>query len=481
MKNRQLIPIILLSVTLFLLVFACDSGDIETDGDIEIDTDADPDGDDDAGADGDPDADSTDQVVSDGDAEPEEERDAEVQAVCISPVKPRELENQPDETFDLGPYLMQPQQTSIVVMWRTEEEEDGKVSYGVGDSLDSSVSQEGVSNIHEIRLEGLVPDMRYGYQVSSGSRRSAIHHFTTAPDPEQGFNITIWGDSQDNPDIFAQLVDHMVGLNPYFVLGVGDNVSEGGEFPLWKERLFGPARGLFHELGFYTAIGNHARNHQNWYDLMSYPHPDDNPQHESFYSFTYGNAFFLVIDTDKPYFPFGEVDTEISAFVAEQVASPEAQAAKWRFAVSHVPGYAEAWGDAVCESYGGDLAIRGWLYPLLNEYGFHVHFSGHMHGYERGKSDKLITLITGGGGGGLDAWCVDLPQVSVAQYVHHHLHMEVGCDTVRISAYDLDGAMFDWVEISADAYGEIVDEGPMDNLPDPPVDPNSPSLDGDEE
>ncbi len=418
----------------------------------------------------------------DGDTDTEEElqseQDIEEVSNCTSPVPPRELDDQPDETFELGPYLMQPQQTSIIVMWRTVDEEDGTVHYGTGDTPDLTVSQDGVSNVHEILLEGLTPDTRYSYQVQSGERMSAIHHFYTAPASDQGFSVTMWGDSQDNPDIFAQHVARMIAHQPYLAVGMGDHVSEGGEYYQWEERLFGPARGLLHEVGFYAAIGNHARNHQNWYDLMSFPHPEDDPQHESFYSFTYGNAFFLVIDTDKPYFPILDADTPISAFVHEQVASPEAQAAKWRFAISHVPGYAEAWGDAICESYGGDLPIRGWLYPLLNEYGFHAHFSGHMHGYERGKSDNLLTIIAGGGGGGLDSWCVDLPQVSVVNYVHHYLHMEVGCDKVRISAYDLDGTLFDWVELTDDEYGAYTDEGPMENLPDPPIDPDSPSYQG---
>jgi len=467
MKTPHAIPILLSSAFLLLLAAACDSGGGSIDGDVSPDGDS-------AVTDGD----STDGDI---DAEAEAEEDAEAVLTCADPVEARELVYLADETFDLGPYLMQPQPTSIVVLWRTVDEENGTVLYGPGDEPDLSASQSGLSNIHEIKLEGLTPNTRYVYQVKSGERSSAVHHFYTAPDSAQGFSATLWADSQDNPETFSRLVDHMAALKPYFAFGVGDQVSEGGEFPLWKERLFGPARALFHEVGFYVAIGNHERNHQNWYDLMSLPHPEDNPQHESFYSFTYGNAFFLVIDTDKPYFPIGPVDTEISAFVAEQVASPEAQAATWRFALSHVPGYAEAWGDAVCESYGGDLAIRGWLYPLLNEHGFHAHFAGHMHGYERGRSDNLMTLITGGGGGGLDAWCVDLPEVSVVNYAHHHLHMEVGCDTVKISAYDLDGVKFDWVEIRADDYGRIIDEGPMEGLPDPPVDPDSPSFEGEQE
>ncbi len=449
--NLQRLFFLVFLLTTLLLSSSCNSDDSSTENQGDQDT----------------------ELSADDDTEAE----AEAVVNCNFPVEVRTLEYSPDETFQHGPYLMQPLQTSIIVMWRTEEEEDGTVLYGLGDTLDLSASQQGdASNMHEILLEGLEPNTRYNYKVQSGERSSEVHHFTTAPDSDQGFNITLWGDSQDNPHIFAQLADHMATLNPNFVLGLGDYVSEGPTFSLWKERLFDPARGLFHEVAFYGAIGNHERNHHNWYDFVAYPHPKDNPAHESFYSFTYGNAFFLVFDTDKPYFPIFETDMEISAFIKEQVASPEAQAAKWRFALAHVPGYAEAWGDAECESYGGDLPIREWLFPLLNEYKFHAYFSGHMHGYERGQSDNLVTVISGGGGGGLDAWCVDLPQVSVAQYVHHHLHMEVGCNTVRITAYDLDGEKFDWVEITDEEYGKITDEGPIDDLPPPTVDPNSPTL-----
>ena len=455
MKKFQAIPIILLTAFLLLFAAGCASGDnnLNADGDRELD------------------------VAVEEETEVEAEEEIEAIPVCNSPVEVRELPYLADETFDLGPYLMQPLQTSIVVMWRTVDEEDGAVFYGLGDTPDLSVSQEGVSNIHEIKIEGLTPDTRYSYQVQSGARISAVHHFHTAPDSAQGFSITIWGDSQAHPEIFSQLVDHMAGLKPHFALGVGDHVGEGDEFHQWKELLFGPARGLFHEVGFYAAIGNHARNSQNLYDLYSFPHPEDNPQHESFYSFTYGNAFFLVIDTDKPYFSILDYDTEIAAFIKEQIASPEAQAATWRFALGHEPGYAEAWGNGECD-YEGAMPVRGWLFPLLNEHDFHVYFAGHMHGYERGQNGNLMTLTTGGGGGGLDDWCKDLPQISVVHYVHHHLHMEVGCDTAKISAYDLEGVKYDWLEISADSYGEIIDEGPMENLPDPPVNPDSPTLDG---
>jgi len=120
--------------------------------------------------------------------------------------------------------------------------------------------------------------------------------------------------------------------------------------------------------------------------------------------------------------------------------------------------------------------VRNYLLPQLEEAQFHAYLSGHTHNYERGMENGMLHMITGGGSGGLDAWCRDWVQTRVAHHVHHYLSFEAGCDTMRIAAYDLDGTEFDWVTLKADEYGVIVDEGPMENIPDPVINDDSPTL-----
>lgn len=491
--------ILLFLIAGFILLFsiACSSGDepADTDGDTESPaTDGDlPQTDGDlAQTDGDEEPDPPDGDVeqSDGDTDGkgETDRDSDLEAeveleplpACEGEVTLRDLPLDEDTTFDLGPYLMNARPNEIVIMWRTLEAENGTVFYGTGEEPDLQASHEGDLTIHEIELTGLEPDTRYSYKVQSGERSSRVHHFHTAVSPNQSFRFALWGDNQSGWEVFTEEVDVIAPFKPHILLGVGDHVNNGRNAEDWKNQLFGPARKLFHELPFFPSIGNHEGNGDDLYALYSLPHPEDDPQHESYYSFTYGNAFFMIIDTNKTWFPIGDIYPDHANWIREQVASPEAKAATWRFALNHEPGYSEGWGNGSC-TYDGNAAVRNWLYPLLAENGFHAHFSGHMHGYERGMNeDGLVHIISGGGGGHLDAWCLDWPNTTVAHYVHHFLVVDVGCDQLRIGGIDLDGTEFDWVVLNADQYGQYADQGPMENLPPPTINTDSPSyVDGD--
>ncbi len=373
---------------------------------------------------------------------------------------------EPDETFDLGPYLMSPSSTSMSVMWRTLEATDSLVHFGKDEALDRQVGQLAAVTVHEIVLDGLEPDTRYTYQVESGGAKSQIHHFTTAPDPAQPVRFAHFSDNQNGPEVFAQHVTAMAAWGPDLLVGSGDHVQAGLEEPLWKEQLFGPGRGLFHEVPLQLAMGNHEENSPFYYDLMSNPHPADHPEWESLYGFRFGNTYFLMINTNYFLCPIGEVELPDGQRMRELAESPEAQSATWRIALGHENAVSECWGDGDC-GYDGTLCVRNYVVPMLADRGFHFYLSGHTHAYERGQVGNLVHLIAGGGGGSLDAWCKDWPQTGVVHTAHHHLRFEAGCQTLRMEAVDLAGTVFDWVELDKDAPGILKDEGPIPDLPPP--------------
>lgn len=485
--------ILLLSIGAFSA--GCDSGD-SVDGDSEQELELLPDGDPDLEAettvDGDDDltdieADENedgDADIETGEEDLEDETEVADVAACVGEIEQRQLDLSEDYTFDLGPYLMYPREDAIVIMWRTLLAKDGKVLYGIGDNLDNEVSQEGESEIHEIELTGLEPNTRYSYKVQSGVTTSESHHFYTAPKSNQGSRVAIWGDNHSGTS-FPFILDSIAGFKPHFLLGVGDHVNDGSNANEWKDYLFNPARKLMHELPFYAAVGNHARDGETLYKLYHFPYDSEDPKHESIYSFSYGNAFFLVVNTNKAFFTIGTYETEYSQFIKDAMASPEAQAATWRIALAHEPGYSEGWGDGQCydngddRHYDGYQPLRGWLFPLLKEHNFHFYFNGHMHGYERGTDGSLVYVTTGGGGGWLDAQCFDFESTTVAHYAFNHLILDLGCDQAKVGAWDLEGQQFDWVLLEADKYGQVVDQGPMENLPPPTINSDSKLEDGD--
>ncbi len=376
-----------------------------------------------------------------------------------------------DETFDLGPYLMWAQPTRITILWRTSEEEDGVVQYGFED-LSQEVRHEENARVHKVTLTDLVPDTRYQYRVTSGGVTSQVHHFHTAVHPGQGFRFAVFGDNQNGPEGFVRIVEQMLAVHPYLLVGVGDHVQEGKKEWQWREQLFDPARALFHEVPLYAAMGNHEQHSPVFWELYAYDHP---PGEEGFnlayYSYSYGNAFFLVLDTNNLLCPLGEVDVPQSAWLKEQLASPAARNATWKFAYSHEPGYSESWSPGDCD-YDGNRCIRNWLLPLLSEHGFHAYFSGHTHGYERGRVGDVLHFINGGAGGGLDEWCKDLDQTTVVIQSHHFILADAGCDRLRFQAITIDGELVDWVEISPDRM--VLDEGPVAGLPELIISTDSP-------
>lgn len=402
------------------------------------------------------------------DLEPETEADA-APPPCLDEIPQLSLSAEADLTFDLGPYVMNATPESMVIMWRTLEPCQGTVIFGTDDlALDLSVTDSGELVMHELLLDQLEADTRYAYQVKCGTKTSKVHHFVTAPNPGQPFRFVGWGDNQSGPEIFTGLVEQMVEYGPHMAIGVGDHVSAGSQTELWKLQLFGPGRPLFHQVPFFAAMGNHEENGMDYYQLFSYPHPEDaeDPYHESYYSYTYGNAFFLVINTNGIFVPVGDVDTPVSAWIKEQVSSPAAMAATWRFAYAHEPGHTENWSPGSC-NFDGNISIGAFVVPLLEEHDFHIYFAGHTHAYERSLQNGLVQIITGGGGGHLDEKCFELPQTTVNHQEHHYVRLEAGCETLRLEAVDQFGTLFDWFELSVDQPGVFTEEGPLEDLPEP--------------
>jgi hypothetical protein len=377
----------------------------------------------------------------------------------------RPLAGVADHTFLKGPYLMHVTTTSIVVMWESAMPTLGLVEYGVGDGLDLRAEEAAEAQIHEVRLEGLEPDSRYAYRVSSGDLISETHHFHTAPLPGSPIRYTVWGDSRSDPETCAAVVESMVPFHPYLNMNVGDVVEDGRILEQWSEEYFEPLRPLGHEVPSYVAIGNHEANALYFYDYFGYPYPEEDPWHETYYSFTYGNTFFVVIDTNKPFFPIGEAKLPQIVWFEEVIASPEAQAATWRVAFAHHPGWSEGWDPGGCGGYDGTPAVRSYLIPALAEHDFHVYFAGHTHDYERGFSDGLLQVISGGGGASLDQWCEDFDHVTAYASAYHHMQVTATCEELRVDAVALDGERLDHIVLRADAPGVISEEDPA--VPEP--------------
>lgn len=339
------------------------------------------------------------------------------------------------EPHRIGPYLQTVTQASATILWETEMAGDSRVDFGLTSDYGRHVYSSAEKTIHEITLEDLSPETRYHYRVSSAGVEGLDHTFQTAVEDATPFRFGVYGDTQENFIVHRLIADALLKEDPDIVLHVGDEVLRGNDYQSWLTEFFRPARDLMFRVPVYVAIGNHEEDAIWFYDYHAYPEP------ENYYSFRYGNSFFVVIDTNDD-ISQGSVQ---HAWIEQTLASPEAQGATWLFVAYHHPAYNEGWRPC---THDGEQSVRDFIVPLMEVYGVDIVFNGHTHGYERGFLDGVYYVVSGGGGGGLDRFCHDWPHVTVSEYIHHYVMVDIDGSILTLAAHHRDGTVFDSFSIT---------------------------------
>ena len=357
-----------------------------------------------------------------------------------------------DDTFWVGPYIGHTTTTSVVISWETEQEGPSLVEYGPDESYGNR-AEVAAGTMHEVEIGGLEPQTLYHYRACSGDTCTGDLTFSTAPRPGSRFRFAVYGDSRTDYDSHHQVAEAIAAAAPVLVVNVGDVVTDGSVREQFKTEHFDPSRRLGHYLPIYVAIGNHEMKEwevPTFREYFAFPEDPDVPLTELSYTFTYGDAFFLVLDDTLDhvdfFFPVEGMteDPPLWAWLKKQAASEAAQQARWRFAFMHYPPDAECYSE---QDYGPpSSAVRNYVAPLLAEHGFHALFAGHVHDYEYMEIAGLPCIITGGGGAGLedcDNCTRDVPEITRLECRHHFLSVDLGCDSATVRAVDADGTVFD--------------------------------------
>ena len=111
-----------------------------------------------------------------------------------------------------------------------------------------------------------------------------------------------------------------------------------------------------------------------------------------YYSFKQNDIFYLTWDASSANIPPEQI-----AWADRALASPEAQSAKLRIVMGHLPMYAESQRRDRAGEY---LNQADELRALLERHNVHTYISGHHHAYFPGKAGNLNTLHAGALGSG---------------------------------------------------------------------------------
>jgi len=353
----------------------------------------------------------------------------------------------------VGPYLQWPTQTSMVVRWETSRPASSVVEWG--EKVPPTRIARGPANVHyhEVEIGGLQPETQYFYRVTStedsGEKiASDVYTFRTAVRPDSPFAFVVIADSQENPEVVKKIATMAYAQRPNFTLHCGDLVSDGRIKEHWTGHYFPNSAVLNRRVPLLPALGTHEKNAHFYYDYFSLPAP------KFYYKFQYGNADFFVLDSQQDVSP----KSEQHRWLKKELA---ASRATWKIAMHHDPPYSSDendYGDLykANRSTWGDLDVRQ-LVPLYEQHGVDIVWGGHIHTYERtlpirgGKvveKGGVIYMITGGSGGQLEA---PAPSRSyfAAKFLrdYHYCYVVVNGKSLRMEAYDLEGRLFDWLEL----------------------------------
>ncbi|MDG2021795.1 MAG: metallophosphoesterase [Phycisphaerales bacterium] len=305
------------------------------------------------------------------------------------------------------------------------------------------------ARIHEFRIDGLDANTKYFYEVVADAGESTlsggVKTFRTAADRGDPFTFVAIGDTQSQPAVVKRIADLAFETRPSLLVHAGDLVTTGGDKGHWTNHFFPNMRPLIERVAIMPVLGNHEQDAKLYYDYMSLPDP------ERWYSFSYGDADFFMIDGNRSLADRSAQLEWLEGALAESDA-------EWKFAVLHQPPWtsdSNDYGDTYkTSSKRGDPNARN-ITSLLEKHGVDICFSGHVHDYERTfpmvgedvvpwDEGGVIYVTTAGGGGHLEDF--DPANTTFGHRKarrHHFVYGGIHDGILEFQAMDEDGRLFD--------------------------------------
>ncbi len=319
------------------------------------------------------------------------------------------------------PYLGNTTTSSVAISWVTDNSGTGEVHYSQDQSygnvvVATSSFQDG-RYWYSATITGLDANTTYYYKVFNNGFNMTpwpIVTFTTSPDATgTSYKFLVVGDSQSDSasatpfpaalDIAAQMRQR----NPNLVIHTGDMIFGSsdcvGSSSPWSQFIrnyFNVYQSMLGQIPFFTTIGNHevqygGCGYQAYESVFSLPGNAPSGHAEEFYSFDWGNAHFISLDTNQY---LGTSQPEYLWLKSDLQTTTK----QWKFVFLHVPAYSS--GDS-----GSDPDVQKYLVPLFETYGVTIAFSGHDHDYERTcpilggactttQNGGVVYFVNGGGG-----------------------------------------------------------------------------------
>jgi predicted phosphodiesterase len=342
-----------------------------------------------------------------------------------------------------GPIVVNVGPRTATVVWVVNE---GQSTMGESPTDQKLTAQS--LRVRKTTYSGLKGGTTYYYTVPG----AGSGHFKTAPAPARGneaapapapYTFVVYGDTRTRHDVHAQVMAAVEKTDPDFVIHTGDLVNTGDDIGLWPI-FFKIEKTVLSKTAFFPALGNHEKNANQYYEFLDVRAP--------YYSFTWGNAHFSILNTDVASAAVGTVAQE--RYWKEQVSwldqdLEKNQKADFRFVVGHHPPFTSV------SNRQGDNAHVSALIPMLEKYKVTAMFNGHDHNYQHFEKNGIRYVTTGGGGAPL--YDVDMPPAYITKKVEkteNFVRVRVDGKRAVVEALGIDGRVIDTFELGPPAAGK---------------------------
>lgn len=326
--------------------------------------------------------------------------------------------------FITGPYLQQPSDTGITIMWITSSPAVSWVELirPGQEPQKFFTEQHGLvqanNRINKIRIDGLTPGTAYEYvvysreilnfkpyEISYGEtiKRGPFSFSTTSMNAKE-VSIVVFNDLHDHPENITELMAKFCKEPDYdLVVFNGDAFNWVDDEAQIVKDLLAPAEAVFAaRVPFLMVQGNHEVRGKFARQMFDY---FDYPGQSCYYAFTRGPVRFVVLDSGedkdddhKEYsglVSFNRYREEQAVWLAQEIESKAFKKAAFRVVLIHIPVFHSGEGH-------GTLHCRKLFNPLFNKGKIDLAISGHTHRYGTFDADPQThnyPIVIGGGPG----------------------------------------------------------------------------------
>jgi hypothetical protein len=370
-----------------------------------------------------------------------------------------------------GPILSMVTQDSIYVSWWTDEAGNSTVRYGINQLLDNSVFNGTEVKNHEIKLDNLIFNTSYFYQVQTANFTSEVYTFKTAPGFSTPIKFIIHGDNRGQsytteiPDEFKRILKNMNASQPDLIFALGDLIANDGVYETnirflqeqW-DTYFKTIDNYTHEIPWIYSIGNHDAplntNESSFNEAFVQPKVPD--KLERYFSFDYGPVHFIVLDTERDGGNTHKIYGEQWNWLVEDLSTP--RQALHTFILMHkpftTPDIPPYWGPSSPVRNQRGLMLHeesGALFQQLCENSSVTAIlcsHDHMYNHTQIGSHNLSQILSAGAGAPI---YIDKAQLGTGEQgldeskggFYHHTELEVTWKDVRVKAVKENGTIMD--------------------------------------